>query len=84
MTRWQLIADVWQLNHEPETNSVEVHVSRLRAKLARAACDDQVQTAPEGGYRLATPQPFLLATGSPQADALDDYLRVLGWAAVDA
>ncbi|GAA5049854.1 hypothetical protein GCM10023208_08360 [Erythrobacter westpacificensis] len=84
VTRRQLIADVWRLNHEPETNSVEVHVSRLRAKLASAECDDYVQTAPEGGYRLTKPQPFMLAPRVPQADALDDYLRDLGWAEEDA
>ncbi len=84
VTRRQLLADVWRLNHEPETNSVEVHVSRLRAKLAGAGCEDYVQTAPEGGYLLAGSSPFMLSADSPQADALDDYLRDLGWAKLGA
>lgn len=84
VTRKQLISDVWRLNHEPETNSVEVHVSRLRAKLAGAGCEALVQTATEGGYRLADPRPFMLGSARPQADALDKYLRQLGWASEDA
>lgn len=78
VTRKQLITDVWRLNHEPETNSVEVHVSRLRAKLAGAGCEALVETAPEGGYRLARAAP-LTPSAPPQADALDRFLRELGW-----
>lgn len=80
VTRRQLISDVWRLNHEPETNSVEVHVSRLRAKLANAGCDGLIETVPEGGYRLSEGHPFMLAGKGPQADELDQYLRHLGWA----
>jgi len=52
VTRRMLLTDVWRLQHEPETNSVEVHVSRLRGKLALAGCADLVRTVPTGGYRL--------------------------------
>ena len=34
VSRAQLLRDVWRLNHDPETNSIAVHVSRLRSKLA--------------------------------------------------
>ncbi len=51
--RERLLADVWRLAHMPETNSLEVHVSRLRAKLAVARAAWLVQTDPRGGYRLA-------------------------------
>ncbi|WAT19243.1 winged helix-turn-helix domain-containing protein [Aurantiacibacter sp. MUD11] len=80
VTRKQLLSDVWRLSHDPETNSVEVHVSRLRSKLAGAGCSDLIQTVPEGGYRLADSRPELLAHRLPQADALDTCLRELGWA----
>lgn len=82
VTRRQLLEDVWRLRHEPETNSLEVHVSRLRSKLARAGCAHLIETVPEGGYRLArTPDtPFMLAPTTPEADALDRYLHTLGWA----
>ena len=51
--RERLLRDVWRLAHVPETNSLEVHVSRLRAKLAVAKAAWLVETDPRGGYRLA-------------------------------
>ena len=51
--RQQLLRDVWRLAHVPETNSLEVHVSRLRAKLAVSKAAWLVETDPSGGYRLA-------------------------------
>ena len=75
VSRKQLLTDVWRLSHEPETNSVEVHVSRLRAKLAEAGCKDVILTDPCGGYRLGEPGPFVLAHDPPADDALDAYLR---------
>ncbi len=53
--RRQLLRDVWRLDHIPETNSLDVHVSRLRAKLHVARCAWLVETDPLGGYRLAAP-----------------------------
>jgi DNA-binding winged helix-turn-helix (wHTH) protein len=79
VTRAQLLQDVWRINHEPGTNSVEVHVSRLRGKLAEAGCSELVQTVPEGGYRLTHDVPFMLAPKSAQADALDRYVQKLDW-----
>ena len=52
ITRRTLLQDVWRIHHEPDTNSVEVHVSRLRGKLALAGCANLVRTASTGGYRL--------------------------------
>lgn len=60
VTRRTLLQDVWRIHHEPDTNSVEVHVSRLRGKLALAGCGDLIRTATTGGYRLdpgAAPPP---------------------------
>jgi DNA-binding response OmpR family regulator len=53
VTRPELLRDVWRLRHEPETNSVQVHVSRLRSKLAVHGLGTLVATDPAGGYRLA-------------------------------
>jgi two-component system, OmpR family, response regulator len=53
VSRETLMADVWRLKHLPETNSLAVHISRLRAKLARVKAGALVQTDPDGGYRLA-------------------------------
>ena len=49
----RLLADVWQLSFRPETNTLAVHVSRLRAKLRVAGLDGLVETAAAGAYRLA-------------------------------
>lgn len=53
VTRTQLLRDVWRLDRDPETNRVEVHVSRLRGKLARLGCAALIETVPTGGYRMA-------------------------------
>lgn len=79
VSRRQLLKDVWRISHMPETNSVEVHVSRLRTKLASAGCEHLVQTAPEGGYRLSADMPFMFVPAPTQADALDNYLHDLDW-----
>lgn len=55
VTRKQLLVDVWRINHEPETNSVAVHVARVRGKLARLGLENIVLTHPEGGYYINAP-----------------------------
>ena len=48
----ELLREVWRLSFVPETNSLAVHVSRLRSKLARAGLEGVVQTGLTGGYSL--------------------------------
>ncbi len=48
----ELISDVWRLSFRPETNSLAVHVSRLRAKLRLAGIDGLVETLSDGSYRI--------------------------------
>ncbi|MES2699627.1 MAG: winged helix-turn-helix domain-containing protein [Pseudomonadota bacterium] len=80
VTRQQLLEDVWRMGHDPQTNSVEVHVSRLRSKLAAAGCAQLVQTVPEGGYRLTGDLPFMFPRPPvAERDALDRYLLDLDW-----
>ena len=55
VSRSRLLREVWRLEHEPGTNSVDVHVSRLRAKLAAGGIEGLVETDPRGGYRLVNP-----------------------------
>jgi two-component system, OmpR family, response regulator len=50
-----LIGDVWRLDFVPETNSLAVHIFRLRAKLADAGLGGTVVTDADGGYRLVEP-----------------------------
>lgn len=49
-----LLSEVWHLSHRPETNSLAVHVCRLRAKLAVAGLPHLLCTSP-GGYVLRAP-----------------------------
>jgi DNA-binding winged helix-turn-helix (wHTH) protein len=48
----ELLADVWRLAFRPETNSLAVHISRLRSKLRIAGADGLIETLPSGAYRL--------------------------------
>lgn len=88
VTRAQFLRDVWRISHDPQTNSVEVHMSRLRSKLAGAGCGGLVCTLPEGGYILVEDEscasPFLLAPHHGGADRLDAYLRLLDFAPLRA
>jgi len=51
-TRRELLADLWGLDFDPGTNVVEVHVSRLRAKLDRGFAAPMLHTEKGRGYRL--------------------------------
>jgi DNA-binding response OmpR family regulator len=71
----ELLNDVWQLNFRPETNSLAVHVCRLRAKLAAAGMDQIVHTTPLGAYVLV-PDPDAPAIPLPaDAAGLDAHVR---------
>ena len=54
VARKELVRDVWRMAHVPDTNSIAVHVFRLRAKLAIAGLVELVRTAPSGGYFLVS------------------------------
>lgn len=51
-TRAELLAAVWGLSFDPGTNVLEVHVSRLRAKLDRGFDAAMLLTEKGRGYRL--------------------------------
>jgi two-component system OmpR family response regulator len=53
VSRARLLREVWRIDFEPGTNSVEVHVSRLRAKIAAAGLAGLIETHPPAGYRIA-------------------------------
>lgn len=64
-----LLSDVWNLDFVPQTNSLAVHVSRLRAKLARFGLAAMLESA-QGGYRLrpeAAPDTATLAASPAPA-----------------
>ena len=70
LTRQTLLRDVWRLRHEPETNTVEVHVYRLRRKLSAFGVEQLVITEPAGGYRLEAEVIPVLGSAEP-TEALD-------------
>jgi DNA-binding response OmpR family regulator len=49
-TRAELLESVWDTTHDPGTNVVEVHISRLRDKLGEHAW--MIETVRGSGYRL--------------------------------
>lgn len=54
VSRTELLAAVWSLGFDPGTNVVEVHVSRLRAKLDRGFAVPLLHTDRGEGYRLVS------------------------------
>jgi len=52
VTRSELLSQVWSIRFDPESNVVEVHISRLRDKLQRHAW--MIETVRGRGYRLRT------------------------------
>ena len=52
VSREALIRDVWRQDVAPESNSIAVHISRLRAKLATAGLAGLVEMGGSSGYRL--------------------------------
>jgi two-component system, OmpR family, response regulator len=71
----ELLGDVWRLAFRPETNSLAVHVSRLRAKLRLAGVDGLIETLPDGSYRLGAMQAPALPL-LPSNLLLDGHLRL--------
>lgn len=51
-TRTMLLEAVWGLTFDPQTNVVETHVSRLRAKFDKPFDRDLITTVRGAGYRL--------------------------------
>ena len=52
VSRKDLLRAVWRLDFDPGTNSVEVHMSRLRAKLDRGFAITMLRTIKGRGYAL--------------------------------
>ncbi len=50
--RSELTEHVWDENHDPATNAVEVYINRLRKKIDRAGLTPLIQTRRGSGYYL--------------------------------
>lgn len=53
VTRTMLLEAVWDYHFDPQTNVIDVHVSRLRAKLDKGHPRPLIHTVRGAGYRLA-------------------------------
>ena len=56
VTRTMLLEHVWDLHFDPQTNVIDVHISRLRAKIDKDFDPQLLQTVRGRGYRLAQPE----------------------------
>lgn len=52
-TRTMLLEGVWDINFDPQTNVVETHVSRLRAKVDKPFETELIRTVRGAGYKIA-------------------------------
>ncbi len=53
VTRTMLLQNVWDLNFDPQTNVIDVHMSRLRSKLDKEFEFPLLHTVRGRGYKLA-------------------------------
>jgi len=51
-TRTMLLEGVWDLSFDPQTNVVETHISRLRAKVDKPFERELIHTVRGAGYRI--------------------------------
>ena len=54
VTRTMLLEHVWDYHFDPQTNVIDVHISRLRAKIDRDFSVPLIQTVRGAGYRLGS------------------------------
>ncbi len=52
VTRTMLLENVWDYHFDPQTNVIDVHVSRLRQKIDKGFDKPLLQTVRGAGYRL--------------------------------
>ena len=55
VTRTMLYENVWDYHFDPQTNVIDVHVSRLRGKIDRGFDKPLIQTVRGAGYSLRAP-----------------------------
>ena len=55
VTRTMLLEKVWDYHFDPQTNVIDVHISRLRGKIDRDFGQPMLQTVRGAGYKLSDP-----------------------------
>lgn len=56
VTRTMLLENVWEYHFDPQTNVIDVHISRLRGKIDKDFDTPLLQTVRGAGYRLCAPE----------------------------
>ena len=56
MTRTMLLETVWDYHFDPQTNVIDVHISRLRQKIDRGFDVPLIHTVRGAGYCLRAPE----------------------------
>jgi two-component system OmpR family response regulator len=56
VTRTMLLEGVWDYHFDPRTNVIDVHISRLRAKIDAEGEARLIQTVRGAGYMMAAPE----------------------------
>src|SRR3569832_1380193 len=70
VTRTMLLESVWEYHFDPQTNVIDVHISRLRQKIARGFAPPLLQTIRGAGYSLRPPPAGAATAGT--ATGTDD------------
>ncbi len=52
VTRTNLLEALWDFNFDPQTNVIDVHISRLRARIDKGASRPLIQTVRGAGYMI--------------------------------
>ncbi len=55
VTRTMLLENVWDYNFDPQTNIIDVHISRLRQKISTNGSVQLIETVRGAGYRMQAP-----------------------------
>ena len=55
VTRTMLLEGVWNYHFDPQTNVIDVHISRLRQKLDKGFAQPLLHTVRSAGYTLRRP-----------------------------
>ncbi|MBO6521159.1 MAG: response regulator transcription factor [Rhodospirillales bacterium] len=55
VTRSMLLENVWDYHFDPQTNVIDVHISRLRGKIDKGFDTQLLETVRGAGYRLHAP-----------------------------
>ncbi|HJW42596.1 MAG TPA: winged helix-turn-helix domain-containing protein, partial [Rhizomicrobium sp.] len=57
VTRTMLLESVWEYHFDPQTNVIDVHISRLRAKIDKGFDTALLHTVRGAGYMIRAARP---------------------------